>query len=184
MARIPPLERDEATTEIRERYDDQIRQHGRVTNMKRTLGHDPLAFDTLMMWYPLRERVAGFLGDRDAYIFAHAISDENDCLICSTFFRRIFIDAGENPETFEPNPRQQLLIDYGRRLARDPHNVDDELYAKLERDFTQEQIVVLTTFGAMMIATNVFNDALRVDLDDVLYPYRAPSAATARSEQA
>jgi hypothetical protein len=29
-----------------------------------------------------------------------------------------------------------------------------------------------------MIATNVFNDALRVDLDEVLYEFRAPSRAT------
>ena len=35
------------------------------------------------------------------------------------------------------------------------------------------QIVELVAFGAMMVATNVFNDALRVDLDGYLAPYRA-----------
>ena len=180
MARIQPLERDQAPAEVQTRYDDQIREHGRVTNMKRTLGHEPVAFDALMTWYPLRERVASFLGDRDAYIFAHAISTENDCLICSTFFRRIFIDAGDAPETWTPTARQQALIDYGRRLARDPHGVDDALYAALAEFLTPQQIVVLTAFGALMIATNVFNDALRVDLDEELYPYRAPSAAADR----
>ena len=39
--------------------------------------------------------------------------------------------------------------------------------------YTGEQIVVLTAFGAIMIATNVFNDALRVPLDSYLEPYRA-----------
>ncbi len=173
MARIAPLELEDASPEVRERYAEQIHQHGRVTNMKRTLGHEVAAFDALMTWYPLRERVAAFLGDRDTYLFAHAISAENDCLICSTFFRRIFIDAGEDPDAFVPDARQQLLIDYGRRLARDPHGVDDALYASLAAAFTPQQIVALTAFGALMVATNLFNDALRVDLDEVLYPYRA-----------
>ena len=32
--------------------------------------------------------------------------------------------------------------------------------------------MALTAFGALMVATNVFNNALRVDLDDYLEPYR------------
>ena len=181
MARIPPLEREAAPAEVQARYDEQIHAHGRVTNMKRTLGRDPAAFDALMTWYPLRDRVAAFLGERDAHLFAYAISSENDCLICSTFFRRIFVEAGDAPETWTPTPRQQLLIDYGRRLARDPHSVDDSLYAALSQTFTPDQIVALTAFGGLMIATNVFNDALRVDLDEELFPYRAPSAASERA---
>jgi alkylhydroperoxidase family enzyme len=51
--------------------------------------------------------------------------------------------------------------------------VDDELYARLADRYTEEQIVVLTAFGAIMIATNVFNDALRVRLDSHLEQYRA-----------
>lgn len=92
MARIAPLELDDAPPEVRERYAEQIRQHNRVTNMKRTLAHEVSAYDTLLAWYPLHERVALFLGDRDADVFAHAISSENECVICSTFFRRIFTD--------------------------------------------------------------------------------------------
>ena len=32
-------------------------------------------------------------------------------------------------------------------------------------------------FGAIMVATNVFNDALGVPLDDYLQPYRKAEAA-------
>jgi hypothetical protein len=32
--------------------------------------------------------------------------------------------------------------------------------------------VALTAFGGLMVATNLFNNALRVDLDDYLQPYR------------
>ena len=70
--------------------------------------------------------------------------------------------------------REEVVVDYGRQLVRDANQVSDELYARLARQFTQPQIVALTAFGGMMIATNVFNNALRVDLDDYLEPYRRP----------
>ena len=30
----------------------------------------------------------------------------------------------------------------------------------------------LTAFGGLMVATNLFNNALKVDLDEYLHPYR------------
>ena len=51
-----------------------------------------------MTWYDLRDEVEPFLGERATMLFAHAISAETDCLICSTFFRRLLIDAGEDPD--------------------------------------------------------------------------------------
>jgi alkylhydroperoxidase family enzyme len=180
MSRIPPLEHNEAPPEVRKRYAGQIRKYGRVTNMKRTLAHEVPAYDALLTWYPLRDRVASFLGDRDTDIFAHAISVENECVVCSTFFRRVFIEAGENPDRLALSERQTLLVEYGRQLARDPKAVSDALYESLAREFTPPQIVVLTAFGGLMIATNVVNDALRVDLDDELNAYRAPSYAVDR----
>ncbi|MGD0474760.1 MAG: hypothetical protein ABSB70_16320 [Candidatus Velthaea sp.] len=181
MPRIPPLELSAAPPEIRKRYAGQIRKYGRVTNMKRTLAHEVPAYDALLTWYPLRDRVASFLGNRDADIFAHAISTENECVICSTFFRRSFIEAGEDPDRWTLNDRQTLLVEYGRQLARDPKGVSDALYESLAREFTQPQIVVLTAFGGLMIATNVVNDALRIDLDEELDAFRAPSVEAERA---
>jgi hypothetical protein len=37
--------------------------------------------------------------------------------------------------------------------------------------------VTLTAFGTLMIATNIFNNALRVDLDEYLALYRAGATA-------
>ena len=53
------------------------------------------------------------------------------------------------------------------------------MYAELARLFTPEQIVALTAFGAVMLATNVFNNALRVDLDGYLEPFRCRGHRTA-----
>ncbi len=172
MARVPPLEYPAAGPEMRREYDLQNAAHGRVTNMKRTLGHSPVAFRALMEWYALRDQVVPFLGERRMNLFAHAISSQTACLICSTFFRRILVEAGEDPERLELDDRDRAVIDYGRQLARDPNQVSDLLFARLARFLKPEQIVTLTAFGGLMIATNVFNNALQVDLDEYLIPYR------------
>jgi alkylhydroperoxidase family enzyme len=171
MARIEPLEYEDAPPPARAAYDGHVREHGRMTNMKRTLLRSLPAFHALMEWYPLRDAVRPFLGDRLTTLFAHAVSSETDCLICSTFFRRILVEAGEDPDRLALDDREALVVAYGRQLARDPKGVSDELYGRLARELTPEQIVTLTAFGCLMLATNVFNDALRVDLDGYLEPY-------------
>lgn len=182
MARIKPIDYDTAAPDAREAWDAHERDHGRMTHMKRTLLHSLPSFHALMEWYPLRDTVRPFLGDRATTIFAHAISAETDCLICSTFFRRILIDAGENPDELTLDDQESLLVEFGRQLARDPKGVSDELYARLARRYDTGQIVALTAFGCIMLATNWFNDALRVDLDGYLEPYRHIDAAqTARA---
>ncbi|HEY8258955.1 MAG TPA: hypothetical protein VIG08_14950 [Gemmatimonadales bacterium] len=172
MARIEPIKYEDVPPAARAAHDEHQRDWGRITNMKRTLLHSVPAFHALMEWYPLRDTVRPFLGDRLTTLFAHAISSETDCLICSTFFRRILIESGEDPDRLALDDRERVVVAFGRQLATDAHQVSDALYADLARQFTPEQIVALTTFGAIMHATNVFNNALRVDLDGYLEPYR------------
>jgi alkylhydroperoxidase family enzyme len=174
MGRVQPLPDAQVTPAARLELDKQLAAHGRVTNMKRTLAHSPVALRALMTWYELREEVVPFLGERRTNLFAHAVSSQTDCLICSTFFRRILSDAGENPDRLDLDEVDQALVGYGRQLARDANRVDDELFAQLSAQFSAAQLVTLTVFGGLMIATNVFNNALQVDLDDYLQPYRKP----------
>jgi alkylhydroperoxidase family enzyme len=173
MPRIPPVDETSAPPRSRELAAAHAATGGRMTNMKWTLAHSPVALDALLQWYPLHDRVEPVLGERRTWLYCHAISTQSDCLICSTFFRRLLADSGEDPDDLQLDELDELVIDLGRRLADDPHTVDDALYARLEERFDRAQIVELVAFGAMMVATNVFNDALRVDLDGYLQPYRA-----------
>src|SRR3990172_6878452 len=179
MPRIAPLTYETADAAARQVYDETERTIGHMTNMKRTLLHSLPAFHALMEWYPLRDTVAPFLGERLTDIFAHAISSETDCLVCSTFFRRILIEAGEDPDSFALDEREALVVEFGRHLGKPFARVPDELYARLAAAFSDEQIVALTAFGALMVATNVFNNALDVELDGYLEPYRKAGAAPA-----
>ena len=179
MPRIRPVEYAEASPAVRAAHDQVVREHGRITNMNRTLLHSLPAFQALMEWYHLRDTVQPFLGERLTNLFAHAISTESDCLVCSTFFRRIMLESGENPDRFALDEREEVVVEFGRQLAKPFARVPDGLFARLAAAFTDEQIVALTAFGALMVATNVFNNALDVDLDGYLEPYRKGNVAPA-----
>jgi alkylhydroperoxidase family enzyme len=148
VSRIEPLDISDAGPEARAELERQLAAHGRVTNMKRTLAHSATALEALMTWYPLRDRVAAFLGERATTLFAHAISAKADCLICSTFFRRILIESGEDPSVLVLDDRAQAVVEYGVQLVRDSNQVSDALYRRLEAFLTPVQVVDLTAFGS------------------------------------
>src|SRR5215212_11620260 len=97
MSRIAPVEREDAPSEVQSAFEEGLAKWGRMTNMKRTLLHSLPAYRALMQWYPLFDTIKAFLGERLAIIFAHAISSESHCLICTTFMRRLLIEWGEDP---------------------------------------------------------------------------------------
>jgi alkylhydroperoxidase family enzyme len=176
MTRIAPADLERAPAASRELAAAHEATGARMTNMKRTAAHSPETLAMLLTWYPLYDRVVEFLGVRRAQLFCHAISAQNDCLICSTFFRRLLIDAGEDPDELRLDADDELIVALGRRLAADPH-LDEPLFARLRERFTETQVVELIGFASIMIATNVFNDALGVPLDGYLEPYRKEAAA-------
>lgn len=178
MPRIDPLEYADMPPDAAAAHDAH-QSVGRITNMKRTLLRSVPAFHALMEWYPLRDTVQPFLGDRLTTLFAHAVSSETECLICSTFFRRILIDSGEDPDALELDARESDVVAFGWALAVTPHRVPDAVYDRVAVRFTDEQMVALVAFGALMVATNVVNNALGVPLDDYLQPYRRQPAASA-----
>lgn len=155
--------------------DHQVETHGgRITNMKATLLSHVPSFTAYMEWYTLRDELVPFIGERAVSLFSYAISDANDCLVCSVFFRRILIDNGEDPDAPQVTEAEQLLIDWGRLIAVAPGAIPDEMYARLEKAFNPQLRVLLVAFAGQMIATNLFNMVGRVPLDEVLYDYRKP----------
>ncbi len=51
MAYISQVSYETATPEQKREFDDQIKRHGRITNMKKTLLHSIPSFKALMEWY-------------------------------------------------------------------------------------------------------------------------------------
>ena len=60
---------------------------------------------------------------------------------------------------FQFTKKEELLISFGRALAeRFRTAYPDEIYTELKEEFTEEEIVVITAMGVLMVANNYFND--------------------------
>ena len=171
MSRIPLINYADAEEQIKVLIDKQLAQNGRITNMKLTLLHSPPAFHALMEWYVLRDAVKSFTTDKEINLFCHAISTQNKCLICSTFFRKLLIDSGDNPDHPDLSEREKILILFGTHCVSTPNEISDEFFEQLKTLFTDKQIVDLTALAGLMIATNLINNVLHVELDDYLESY-------------
>ena len=70
MARIPPVDETSAPPDSAELAAAHAATGGRMTNMKWTLAHSPVALDALLQWYPLHDAVAPLLGERRTWLTA------------------------------------------------------------------------------------------------------------------
>jgi hypothetical protein len=165
MARISEIDPDNAPEEVKKAIADHIASGHRITNVKRTMLHHLPSFMTLEVGsYDLDDDLQRLIGKLDGDIFEYAVSTENECLVCSVYFSRLLREEhGIDPATFEFNDRQKLLIEYARVIAHTPKAVSDELFARMKAEFTEEQIVAITTMGVMMTAMNYFNDILQIE---------------------
>jgi alkylhydroperoxidase family enzyme len=174
MSYLPLINYESASDEVKKEYDYWTERSGRVTNMKRLLLNDLPTYHAYMAWYELYARLADAVGKRAVDLLCYAVSTNNHCLLCSTFFQQIFVDAGENPTDFALDATEQLLFDLGTAISQNPNAVDDEIYARLKDTFTTERIVLIIGFAAQMVATNYFNMAAKVAIDEPLEPYLTP----------
>jgi hypothetical protein len=172
MARITPVAESELQPSVQIAFERHIKDYNaRITNMKATLGHSLLAFEVYMQWYPLYEEVEKILGKRLAYLYAHSISTASDCPLCSTFFRKIIIDAGEKPEDLGLTSSEKNVIDFGSSIAKSGGNIRDEVFNALSGHYSKTEMVVLIAFAGQMIATNVFSNVVETDIDEYLLKY-------------
>jgi len=177
MPRINPLPEEKTSTEVLIAYQQhRTIYNGRITNMKATLGHSYNAFESYMRWYPLYQDVKQILGERLSPLFAWAISEAAECPLCSTFFRRIIIEAGENPDSLALNEDEQRLLTFGASIAKHRGDVPDAIFEPIRKKYSDREIVVLTAFAGIMIATNIFNNVIQTEIDEYLHLYKKPES--------
>jgi hypothetical protein len=165
----PPA--DPAVTKI---FATLSAEEGRVTNMKATLLHALPAFEAFSGWKGVKAAVRALVGDHGVSVYSHAISATAGCLLCSTYFRRLLKNEGIDPESWQPVGDDALLADLGAVVGQ-AQPIGPELKARLKARFDDAAIVNLVAYGATMLATNAFNTALGIPLDDYLEPYRVPA---------
>jgi len=174
MARIEPLTAKEISPSVKLAFEKHVQEYGgRITNMKTTLGRSPVAFEAYMQWYPLYSEVEKILGKRMASLYAHSISCAADCPLCSTFFRKIIIDSGETPEKLELSESENDILNFGSGIAKHKGNIANHLYNAVATKYNETEMVILTAFAGIMIATNVFNNVIETEIDEYLSAYRS-----------
>lgn len=175
MARLLPVAAGELASSVRDAFEKHIKQYNaRITNMKTTLGHSLTAFEVYMGWYPLYREVEKILGSRLAYLYAHAVSEAAECPLCTTFFRKIIIDSGEDPQKLALDSLQKDILYFGSAIARCKGNINDWVYNKVGERFSKAELVILIAFAGQMIATNIFNNVVQTDIDEYLADYLPP----------
>lgn len=172
LPRIPPLPEANASPETKQAYHHhKLNYHGRITNMKSTLGHSTIAFEAYMQWYPLYEEVKKILGERLSPQYAWSISEASDCPLCSTYFRKTIIEAGENPEHLILSEQDRQVLSFGAAIALNKGFVPDEIYQPIAKQYSEQAMVILIAFAGIMIATNIFNNVIHTEIDEYLYPF-------------
>ncbi|MCW3093809.1 MAG: hypothetical protein JWP81_4878 [Ferruginibacter sp.] len=163
MPRIGPLSKAEIKEPVEKVFEQHVTEfNSRITNMKATLGHSLLAFEVYMKWYPLYNEVKNILRSRLAYLYAYSISHSTDCLLCTTFFRKIIIDSGENPEHLKLSPQEQHVINFGGAIAAHKANIANRLYKSIFHFIFVSVISDVTIFAIMKISVGLCNFSFSV----------------------
>lgn len=181
MGRISMIDPETASPEVKAEIARHTAEGHKITNEKRTLLHNIHAFRAVEeASYALDDDLQRLIGKLDGDLFEYAVSVSNDCLVCTTYFSKLLREEHHlDPNHFVLTHRQELLMNFGKKVGHTPKEITDEEFEELKQDFLQhggrdgepvdeekaeEIMVVLTAMGAMMVANNYVNDVLRVDV--------------------
>ncbi len=169
MPRIPEIDIENAPQEVKTAIEEHLAKGHRITSEKRTLLHNVPAFLALEeSSYMLDAELQRLIGKRAADFYEYAISVQNECFVCTAYFTNLLKKNNIDFNTFDFTERERLLIEYGQAIAKDPKGVSDELFRRMKQEFNEEELVVITTMGVLMIANNNFNDILQVTPEEIV----------------
>lgn len=166
MTFLPITSHDELDDAAKAASDQYVEATGGpITNTGATLlAHLP-SFEAYAQWYRLRDELVPYIGERATSLFAYAIAEEGKSAISTAAFRKVLVDSGENVDDPQVTEAEQLLMDWGRLIARAPHEIPEEMYARLETSFNPKLRLILVAFAAQTVASSLFNTVGRVPLD-------------------
>ena len=154
---------DNASQEVKDAINKHVAEGHSITNEKRTLLHNIPSFWALEgKSYELSAELKKFISPRAANLFEYAISVENDCLVCTTYYKKYMESIGVDINNLDYTEEEELVIEYAQAIVRDRKNIPLDLFDRIKAKIGEEGLVVLTTMGMFMIANNYFNDILHV----------------------
>jgi len=180
MSRVNEITPATATGDVARIFDDSIRQFGRVSNFSKVMANAPAALEGWMVANRGVRMKYLQAGDLDFLRIEQLVIIRTSSLNASEYCLGHNVDLGleaglsaEEVEAaqgdYESSPhltgRQKLAVRWAERVTRFEARDDDELFAAMQAEFTDEQIVELTVLVGMWNFSNRLTEALHVELE-------------------
>jgi uncharacterized peroxidase-related enzyme len=172
MARVRDIPEAELPPELRAIYREFASSYGPFRNQVAVFAHVPAALRHLMPML-MELRAAATLPKRYLELAILAVSELNACDYCVAHHTPFLVVEGVSPEgvarilEWRDHPElgevDKLVVEYAIAASNHPNRIDDELFRRLSRHFSEAQIVELTLRITLCGFFNKFNDALRIE---------------------
>lgn len=157
---------DEAKNEAKEIFDQVTKTTGTVPKWMRVMAN---CEDTFHWFFTLfkslmdNEPTNLLLKWKIAYI----VSEVNKCEFCVSVskmhLKNLWIDENTISEIENiSDEKEKIAIDYAKAVTNHAYKIDSELISKLKENYTDSQIVEITSVVWLFSYINRFNDALKV----------------------
>ena len=197
MARLPLIQHDEASDDVRDIYE-RLQEAGleKFMHQAQSLAHHPALLNAvgelLLAYYhhsvvPQRYLELGVL----------AVSARNACEYCVIHHTPQAVDSGLDLEQVDLviagawrdsdrfDATDKAVLEYAEQVTADANRVSDELFAQLREAFDDKQVLELTMRISTCSFFNKFNDALRLEVEPVADAlFKTATATEARNEHA
>jgi uncharacterized peroxidase-related enzyme len=169
MARIALIQAEQASTEVKEIYEKVLR--GKPGNVQKALAHRPEMLKNFLGFYASVGRSL----ERKLYELIYIrVSIINGCRYCLQHHLASSKRMGITPEDWAAlkagnyssfTEKERDALTYADKLTRSPHEVNDNDFLPLKKQFPDEQIVDLHMLIGLANLTNRLTDPLGLELE-------------------
>src|ERR1700730_12695540 len=169
MARISLLAPETAAPEVKEIYEKTLR--GKPGNAQKALAHRPEMLKNFLSFYASVGRSL----DRKLYELIYIrVSLINGCRYCTQHHvassKRVGLTAEDWTELkagnySRYNEKQRAALTYVEKLTRAPHEITEEDFDQLKKNFSEPEIVDVHMLAGLANLTNRVTDPLGLELE-------------------
>jgi uncharacterized peroxidase-related enzyme len=169
MARVAPIEADQASPEVKEIYEQTLK--GKPNSVHKLLAHRPQLLKNFLSFY-------GSVGrslDRELYEMVYIrVSMINECRYCLQHHLAASKRVGLTPDDWAAlkagnystfTPKELEALTFTDKLTRAPHTVADDDFVRLKKHFGDAEIVDLHLLVGLANLTNRVTDPLGAELE-------------------
>ncbi len=160
------VSKDELHGEAKKIYDDFLQGGGKVPKWLQVMAN---CEDTMVGFFTLFKSVMDDapVPSKLKWKVAYVVSDINKCEFCVGATQTKLAEFGVSEKDLQnidktEDEKEVLAIEYARATTEHAYSIDPKLIEKMQKTFTDEEIVEITAVIGTFNFINRFNDALRI----------------------